>query len=90
MAVSQGMSRPAVLAIAGQLDTDQQSVADVLHRTSTAVTMLGQNWYGQDSAQFASDWAGHSKALHMAADSIAAMAKQARHQAGDQQAASAS
>ena len=88
MAVSQGMNHPAVLAVAGQLDTDQQKVTDLMHRTATAVTTLGQNWFGKDSSQFAADWATHSKQLQMAADAIAAMAKQARTQASDQQATS--
>ncbi len=88
MAVSQGMNHPAVLAVAGHLDADQQKVADLMQRTATAVSTLGQNWFGNDSSQFASDWAAHSKQLHLAADGIAAMAKQARSQASDQQATS--
>ena len=72
MAVSQGMNHPAVLAVAGRLDTDQQKVAELLQRTTTAVSTLGQNWFGKDSTQFASDWAAHSKQLHLAADGIAA------------------
>jgi uncharacterized protein YukE len=85
MAVSQGMNRPAVLTTAGQLDTDQQVVTDLLQRTQTAVSTLGQNWFGNDSSQFASDWAAHSKALQMAADALAAMSRTARTQATDQQ-----
>jgi uncharacterized protein YukE len=88
MAVSQGMNHPAVLAVAGQLDADQQKVTDLMQRTATAVSTLGQNWFGNDSRQFVSDWAAHSKQLHLAADAIAAMAKQARTQASDQQATS--
>jgi len=52
------------------------------------VSTLGQNWFGNDSTQFASDWASSSKQLHIAADAIAAMSKSARTQASDQQATS--
>ena len=88
MALSQGMNRPAVLTIAGQLDSDQQSVADLMQRTSSVVGTLAQNWFGHDSSQFAADWATHSKQLQMAADGIGAMSKHARSQAMDQQATS--
>lgn len=88
MAVSQGMNRPAVLSIAGQLDADQQTVADLMQRSSSVVGTLAQNWFGHDSSQFASDWASHSRQLQMAGDAIAAMSKQARTQATDQQATS--
>jgi uncharacterized protein YukE len=90
MALSQGMNHSAVLAVAGHLDADQQNVTDLLQRTATAVSTLGQNWFGNDSSQFASDWAAHSRQLHLAADALAAMAKQARTQASDQQATSSS
>jgi uncharacterized protein YukE len=85
MAVSQGMNHPAVLAVAGQLHTDQQTVRDLMQRTAAAVSTLGQNWFGNDSTQFASDWAAHSRQLQMAADAVAAMSRQARSQASDQQ-----
>ena len=85
MAISQGMNHPAVLAIAGQLDTDHQRVTDLMQRTATVVSTLAQNWFGNDSTQFASDWATHSRQLQMAADAIAVMSKQARSQASDQQ-----
>ena len=88
MAVSQGMNRPAVLMIAGQLDSDQQTVADLMQRTSSVVGTLVQNWFGHDSSQFAADWASRSKQLQMAADAIAAMSRRARVEAADQQAAS--
>ena len=88
MALSQGMNRPAVLTIAGQLDSDQQSVADLMQRTSSVVGTLAQNWFGHDSSQFAADWATHSKQLQMAGDGIGAMSKHARSQATDQQATS--
>ena len=84
MAVSQGMNRPAVMSIAGQLDTDQQTVTDLMQRTSTSVNTLGQNWFGNDSSQFASDWATQSKQFQIAADAIGAMSRQARTQASDQ------
>lgn len=90
MAVSQGMNRPAVMSIAGQLDTDQRTVTDLMQRTSSAVGTLGQNWFGNDSSQFASDWATQSKQLQMAADALGAMSRQARTQATDQQATSTS
>lgn len=90
MAVSQGMNRPAVLMIAGQLDTDQQAVAELMHRSSSAVGTLAQNWFGPDSSQFVSDWAAHSRQLQMAGDAMAMMSKHARTQAMDQQTASAS
>ena len=89
MAVSHGMNHPAVLTIAGQLDTDQQTVTDLLQRTQSAVNTLGQNWFGSDSSQFSSDWAARSKQLLAAADVIAVMSRQARAQAADQQATSA-
>ena len=85
MAVSQGMNHPAVLVIASQLDTDQQTVTDLMARTSSAVGTLGQNWFGNDSSQFAAEWATQSTSLQMAADVLAAMSKQARSQASDQQ-----
>ena len=85
MALSQGMNRPAVLTIAGQLDSDQQTVADLMQRTSSVVGTLAQNWFGHDSSQFAADWATHSRQLQMAADSMAAMSKHARIQATDQE-----
>jgi uncharacterized protein YukE len=88
MALSQGMNRPAVLTIAGQLDADQQTVAELMQRTTSVVGTLGQNWFGHDSSQFAADWATHSKQLQMAAESIAVMSKHARTQATDQQATS--
>jgi uncharacterized protein YukE len=89
MALSQGMDHSAVLAIAAQLDTDQQSVTHLMQRAQGAVTTLGQNWFGNDSRQFASDWTARSAQLLGAADVIAVMTKQARTQASDQQAASA-
>ncbi|HEY8882067.1 MAG TPA: hypothetical protein VIM47_01585 [Dermatophilaceae bacterium] len=82
------MNRPAVLMIAGQLDSDQQTVADLMQRTSSVVGTLVQNWFGHDSSQFAADWASRSKQLQMAADAIAAMSRHARVEAADQQAAS--
>jgi len=83
------MNHSAVLTIAGQLDTDQQMVADLMQRTQSAVTTIGQNWFGSDSSQFSADWAARSKQLLGAADVIAAMSRQARAQAADQQATSA-
>jgi uncharacterized protein YukE len=88
MALSQGMDHSAVLTIAAQLDTDQQTVTDLMQRAQGAVSTLGQNWFGSDSSQFASDWATRSKQLMGAADVIAVMSKQARTQASDQQATS--
>lgn len=85
MKVSQGMNRPAVLTIAGQLDTDRQTVTDLMQRTQAGVNTLGQNWFGNDSSQFASDWSGQSRQLQMAADALAAMSRTARTQATDQQ-----
>ena len=90
MAVSQGMNRPAVLSVAGQLDTDQQAVADLMQRTVSSVGLLGQNWFGHDSSQFAADWATQSTQLQLAADALAAMSKHARTQASDQESASMS
>jgi uncharacterized protein YukE len=84
MVVSQGMDHSAVLTIAAQLDTDQQSVADLMQRAQGAVTTLGQNWFGNDSSQFASSWATRSTQLMGAADVIAVMSRQARTQASDQ------
>jgi uncharacterized protein YukE len=88
MVVSQGMNHQAVQAIASQLDTDQQTVTDLMQRTQIAVDTLGQNWFGNDSTQFAADWATQSRQLLMAADVIGAMSKHARTQASDQQATS--
>lgn len=90
MTVSQGMQRDVVLTTAGQLDTDQQTVTDLMARTQAAVNTLGQNWFGNDSSQFASDWAGYSRHFHIAVDAIAAMSRSARAQAADQQTTSAS
>jgi uncharacterized protein YukE len=90
MALSQGMQREVVLSTAGQLDTDQQTVTDLMARTQAAVNTLGQNWFGNDSSQFASDWASYSRSLQVAADAIAAMSRTARAQASDQQATSTS
>lgn len=89
MTVSQGMNHSAVQTIAAQLDTDQQRVTDLMQRAQAAVTTLGQNWFGNDSSQFASDWATRSTQLMGAADVIAVMARQARTQASDQQSTSA-
>ena len=88
MTVSQGMQREAVLITAGQLDTDQQTVTDLMARTLAAVNTLGQNWFGADSTQFASDWATYSRQLQTASDAIAAMSRTARVQASDQQSTS--
>ena len=85
MTLSQGMQREVVLTTAGQLDTDQQAVSDLMQRAQAAVNTLGQNWFGNDSSQFASDWASYSRALQTAADAIAAMSRTARTQASDQQ-----
>lgn len=90
MAVSQGMDHAAVLTIAGQLDTDQQSVTNLMQRAQSAVDTLGQNWFGKDSTQFGSDWASRSVQLMGAADVIAVMSRHARVQASDQAATSAS
>jgi len=87
------MNRPAVLTIAGQLDSDQQTVADLMQRTSLVVGTLVQNWFGHDSSQFAADWGTHCKQLQVAADtvaSMAAMSKHARIQATDQETTSTS
>jgi uncharacterized protein YukE len=84
------MDHAAVLTIAAQLDTDHQKVADLMHRAQSAVTTLGQNWFGNDSNQFASDWATRSTQLMGAADVIAVMSRQARVQAADQAATSKS
>jgi len=85
MVLSHGMQREIVLTAAGALDTDQQTVTDLMQRTQAAVNVLAQNWFGNDSSQFASDWAGHAKQLLLAADAIAAMSRTARTQASDQQ-----
>ena len=90
MALSQGMDHSAVLAVAAQLDTDQHAVAELLQRAQGAVNTLGQNWFGNDSTQFAASWATRSAQLHSAADVIAVMSKHARTQAADQQATSTS
>jgi len=79
------MRRETVLTTAGQLDTDQQTVTDLMQRVQASVNTLGQNWFGNDSSQFASDWASHSRQLQGAADAIAAMSRTARTQASDQQ-----
>jgi uncharacterized protein YukE len=88
MAISHGMNHPAVLTIAGQLDADQQTVADLMQRTSAVVNTVADNWFGNDSSQFASDWATQSRQLQMAADALTAMSRHARTQASDQQATS--
>ena len=90
MVVSQGMDHAAVLAIAAQLDTDQQLVTNLMQRAQGAVDTLGQNWFGNDSNQFSSNWATRSTQLMGAADVISVMSKQARVQASDQQATSSS
>lgn len=90
MTVSQGMQRDAVLTTAGQLDADQQAVTDLMTRTLAAVSTLGQNWFGADSTQFASDWASYSRQFQTAVDAIAAMSRTARAQASDQQVTSGS
>jgi uncharacterized protein YukE len=84
------MDHSAVLTIAAQLDTDQQAVAHLMQRTQAAVSTLGQNWFGNDSTQFASAWATRSTQLMGAADVIAMMSRQARSQASDQEATSKS
>lgn len=89
MAVSQGMDHAAVLTIAAQLDTDQQTVTHLMQRAQGVVDTLGQNWFGNDSKQFGSNWAARSTQLMGAVDVIAAMSRQARTQASDQKATSA-
>jgi len=89
MAVTQGMDHSAVLTIASQLDTDQQRVTDLLQRAQAAVGTLSQNWFGKDSTQFAADWAARSTQLMGAVDVISVMSRQARTQASDQAATSA-
>jgi len=84
------MDHAAVLAIAARLDADQHRVTDLMQRAQGAVNTLGQNWFGNDSTQFAARWAAHSTHLTGAADVIAVMTKQARTQASDQQATSTS
>lgn len=88
MALSHGMQRDAVMGIAGQLDADQQTVADLIQRTQVAVDTLSQNWFGQDSTQFAADWSGQARQLQMAVDAIMAMSREVRTQASDQQSTS--
>ena len=90
MIISQGMDHSAVLAIAAQLDNDQQRVADLMNRAQGVVNTLGANWFGKDASQFAAEWAGRTAQLMGAADVIAVMSKQARAQASDQQATSTS
>jgi len=90
MAVSQGMDHSAVQTISAQLAADQQTVMDLMQRAQSAVNTLGQNWFGNDSSQFASDWAARSTQLMGAADVIGVMSRQARAQASDQQATSTS
>lgn len=90
MTVSQGMDHVAVQTIAGQLDTDQQAVTDLMQRAHNAVSTIGQNWFGNDSSRFAADWTARSAQLMGAADVIAAMSRQARAQAADQHATSSS
>jgi uncharacterized protein YukE len=90
MVVSPGMAREVVLSTAGQLDSDQQRVMDLMQRTQAAVNTLAANWFGNDSSQFASDWAGHCRQLQVAAEGIAAMTKRSRTQASDQQSTSKS
>jgi uncharacterized protein YukE len=90
MAVSQGMDHAVVLVIAAQLDTDQQTVTNLMQRAQGAVDTLGQNWFGNDSIQFGSNWAARSTQLMGAVDVIAAMSRQARAQASDQRATSSS
>jgi uncharacterized protein YukE len=83
------MDHSAVLTIATQLDTDQQSVAELVQRAQGAMNTLGQNWFGSDSSRFASDWTARSHLLVGASDVIALMSRQARTQASDQQTTSA-
>jgi uncharacterized protein YukE len=90
MAVSQGMDQSGVLAIAAQLDTDQQAVTNLMQRAQSSVDTLGQNWFGKDSTQFTSDWVARCTQLLGVADVIGVMSKQARAQASDQQVTSAS
>jgi len=90
MVLSQGMDHAAVLTIAAQLDTDQQSVTHLMQRTQNAVDTIAQNWLGKDSTQFCSNWATRSTQLMGAADVLTVMSRQARAQASDQQATSAS
>ena len=90
MVLSQGMDHAAVLTIAARLDTDHQAVTHLMQRTQSAVDTIAQNWFGQDSTQFSSNWATRSTQLLGAADVLAVMSRQARAQASDQQATSAS
>jgi hypothetical protein len=74
--------------------TDRSVALGKYWRSSPLVFSLdprfGQNWFGADSTQFASDWASYSRQLQNAANAIAAMSRTARAQASDQQVTSGS
>ena len=87
-AVQQGMNRPVVIEVAGQLNTDHNTLTDIQHNADQSVKTLSENWFGSDATQYASDWSQHSKTLTQAAEMIAMMSKTATQQASQQESTS--
>ena len=87
-AVEQGMNRPVVIEVSGQLQQDSQQLQDIQQNADQAVRTLGDNWFGSDAQQYVSDWGQHSRVLHQAAELIQQMGKMANQQAEQQQSTS--
>jgi uncharacterized protein YukE len=88
MAVEQGMNRPVVIEVAGQLTQDHGTLTDIQHNADQSVRTLGENWFGADAQQYASDWQQHSRTLTDAATMIQQMSKLANDQAQQQESTS--
>lgn len=88
MAVEQGMNRPVVIEVSGQLQQDSQQLQDIQQNADQSVRTLGDNWFGSDAQQYVSDWGQQSRVLQQAAELIAQMSKLAQQQAEQQQSTS--
>lgn len=84
MAVEQGMNRPVVIEVSGQLQQDSAKLQDIQQNADQAVRTLGDNWFGADAQHYASEWGQNSRTLAEAADMIQQMSKLANQQAEQQ------
>ena len=88
MAVEQGMNRPVVIEVSGQLNQEHSTLMDIQQNANQSVSTLGDNWFGSDAEQYVSDWGNASKTFTQAADMIAQMAKVSGDQASQQESTS--
>ena len=88
MAVEQGMNRPVVIEVSGQLNQDHQTLTDIQQNADQSVRTLGDNWFGSDATQYVHEWGQASKTLAQAADMIQQLSKAANDQAQQQESTS--